>query len=322
MHIINRYYSKLKSFFLTKDVLSFLIFLLLAFAFWFINMLDKERTTELSVPLRYSGMPQQFDITKSNVKLIKIAVKDKGVNLFAYSDEKLKSLTIELNGKFYERGKIVLSNDEIRTRLLKYLLPTTSVLEIKPDSLVLVYERLASKVVPVMLNSKIETAQQYILSDDVLIEPATITVYGPQRLLKNLQHIKTEFVEIRNLDENRVLTTKLVKPDGIRLSTEDVKLSVFAEMFTEKTMTFPVKVINCPANLIVRTFPSQVDVKFNVGLTHFKKVSVSDIDLFINFNDIVKNNAGKQRIQLTNKAGYISNPRIENNEIEYIIERK
>jgi len=322
MHIINRYYSKLKSFFLTKDVLSFLIFLLLAFAFWFINMLDKERTTELSVPLRYSGMPQQFDITKSNVKLIKIAVKDKGVNLFAYSDEKLKSLTIELNGKFYERGKIVLSNDEIRTRLLKYLLPTTSVLEIKPDSLVLVYERLASKVVPVMLNSKIETAQQYILSDDVLIEPATITVYGPQRLLKNLQHIKTEFVEIRNLDENRVLTTKLVKPDGIRLSTEDVKLSVFAEMFTEKKMTFPVKVINCPANLIVRTFPSQVDVKFNVGLTHFKKVSVSDIDLFINFNDIVKNNAGKQRIQLTNKAGYISNPRIENNEIEYIIERK
>jgi len=322
MHFIKLYFTKLKAFFLSKDVLSFLVFLLLAFAFWFINMLDKERSTELTIPLRYSGMPQQFDITKSNVKSIRIVVKDKGLNLFAYSDKKLKSLTIDLNRNFNQRGKIILNNDEIRTRLLKYLLPTTSVLEIRPDSLVLIYERLATKELPVVLNAKIETAQQYMLSDDVLIEPSTVTVYGPSRLLNKLHEIKTEYIEILELDQDKQLVAKLIKPEGIRFSAEDVKMSIYAEMFTEKEMLFPIKVINCPAELIVRTFPAQVKVKFNVGLTHYKMVSVADVKLIINYNDIIKNKAGKHKIQLESKAGYLSNVRIENDEIEYIIERK
>jgi len=322
MHFTKFYFTKLKTFLFSKDVLSFLLFLLLAFVFWFINILDKERTTKLTIPLRYSGMPQQFDITESNVEVINIEVKDKGINLFAYSDDKLKSLSIDLTRKFYERGKIVLSNDEIRTRLLKYLLPTTSVLEIKPDSLVLIYERLASKELPVILNAKIETAQQYILSDDITIKPSKITAYGPQRILNKLEGIKTEYIEILELNKDRQLVAKLIKIKGVRLSDDDVNLNIFAEMFTEKEMLFPVKVINCPPELYVRTFPAQVKVKFNIGLTHYKLVKLSDVKLIINYNDIIKSNAGKQKIQLESKAGYLSNVRIENDEIEYIIERK
>lgn len=322
MHSIKLYFTKLKTFLISKDVLSFLAFLLLAFAFWFINMLDKERTTELSIPLRYSGMPQQFDITKSNVKFIKIVVKDKGLNLFAYSDKKLQSLTINLNRNFNQRGKIIFNNDEIRTRLLKYLLPTTSILNVYPDSLVLIYERLATKELPIKLNANIQTAQQYILSDNILLEPSTVVVYGPQRLISKLNEIKTESIELLDLDKDVQLIVKLSKPHGVRLSSDDVKVSVFAEMFTEKEMLFPVQVINCPSDLIVRTFPAQVKVKFNVGLTHYKKVSVNDVKLIINYNDIIKNISGKHKIQLETKAGYLSNVRIENDEVEYIIERK
>ena len=93
-------------------------------------------------------------------------------------------------------------------------------------------------------------------------------------------------------------------------------------MFTEKEMLFPVKVINCPPELVVRTFPAQVKVKFNVGLTHYKTVSVNDVKLLINYNDIIKNSTGKQRVQIESKAGYLSNVRIENDEVEFIIERK
>lgn len=322
MHVIKLYLTKLKTFVFSRDVLSFLVFLLLAFAFWFVNMLDKERSMELTIPLRYSGMPPQFDITKSNVKMINVVVKDKGLNLFAYSDQKLNSLTLDVSRNFLHRGKIVLNNDEMRTRLMKYLLPTTSIIELKPDSLVLIYERLATKELPVSLHANIETAQQYILSDAVLVEPTTVTVYGPRSLLNKLTEIRTEYLELKNLDENKQFVIKLKKPDELRLSVEDVKISVFAEMFTEKEMLFPVKVINCPSELIVRTFPAHVNVKFNVGLSQFKKVTEHDIELIINYNDIVKNNAGKQKIQITNKAGYLSNIRIENDEIEYIIERK
>jgi len=322
MHFINRYLTKLKAFLLSKDVLSFLVFLLLAFAFWFINMLDKERTTELTIPLRYSGMPQQYEITKANVKSVKILVKDKGLNLFAYSDRTMQSLTIDLNRNFAQRGKIILSNDELRTRLFKYLLPTTSIIEVKPDSLLLIYERLATKVLPVKLNAKIETAQQYVLSDDISLNPATVTAYGPGRILKKLSEIKTEYIEVLELNEDMQLIVKLQKPSGVRLSSEDVKLGIFAEMFTEKEMYFPVIVQNCPPGIIVRTFPAQLNVKFNVGLTQYKNVKEADLKLVVDFNDIIKENSGKYKIKIADKAGYLSNIQIENDEVEYIIERK
>lgn len=319
---LGHYFSKLKSFLFSKDVLSFLLFLLLSFAFWFVNMLDKERETEVLIPLRYSGLPERFDITHSNAQFLKINVKDKGLNLFAYSNSKLTGITINLGDKFAERGEIILNNDELRTKLSKFLLPTTSILEIKPDSLVLHYEQLATKVLPIRLVGKIETAQQYILREDVLIEPSKVNVYGPKKLVNKLNSIDTEPVQLTELEGDVVLEIKLKAIDGIRFSSNDVKLNVGVEMFTEKELLFPVRIVNCPPNLIVRTFPAQVKMKFNVGLSHFKTVSVSDLEVVVDYFDILKNNSGKQKIRIQNKASFISNVRSDNELVEYVIERK
>ena len=48
---------KLKSFFVSKDVLSFLAFLLLSATFWFVNALNKDRELTLTIPLEYVDIP-------------------------------------------------------------------------------------------------------------------------------------------------------------------------------------------------------------------------------------------------------------------------
>jgi hypothetical protein len=319
---LGHYFSKLKSFFISRDVLSFLLFLLLSFLFWFVNMLDKERETEIRIPLRYSNLPEQFDITKTNAQYIKVLVKDKGMNLFAYSEFRLKGLTISLNKILNDRGEIIFNNDELRTKLNKYLLPSTSILEIKPDSLILHYERLAMKELPVRLLGKIETAQQYILSEDVLIEPSKVKVYGPKRVVEKLYELVTDTVMITDLDKDIQMEVQLKAIRDVRFSSSDVKLSVSAEMFTEKELFFPVNIINCPQDLIVRTFPAQVKLKFNIGLSHFNSVTVNDVNVIVDYNEILKNNTGKQKITIQKKASFISNVRSDNEEVEYVIERK
>lgn len=319
---IGHYILKLKAFFISKNALSFLLFLVLSCSFWFINMLDKERHTTLVIPLRYTGLPQSFDISKSNVEFITVEVKDKGINLFTYSKNKLNALTIDLKGNFKNRGTIVFTSDELRSKLLKYLLSTTSISELKPDSLVLVYEQLAKKKLPVKFNGKIETAQQYTLSEDIVIEPDSILAYGPKRLLDRLKFVKTNWAQFTEINKNIVTSLTMQKVDGVRFSTDDVKLSIFSEMFTEKELVFPVKVINCPDDLIVRTFPSQVKLKFNVALSHFKSVSINDIAVEVDYQHLLKNDEGKQKLTIITRASYISNVRSEFEEIEYVIERK
>lgn len=318
---IGHYISKLKVFFFSKNTLSFLLFLGISFSFWFINMLDKERETTLTIPLRYTGLPQNYNISKSNVEFITVDIKDKGINLFSYSKSKLNFLSVELKTDFKNRGKIIFTNDELRARLLKYLLPTTSILELKPDSLVLVYDQLAKKKVPVKFNGKIVTAQQYILSESIDIEPDSITVYGPKRVIERLMLVKTKWTELTEVDQN-IHTNVLLQPIvDVRYSSNDVKLNVFAEMFTEKQLYFPVKVINCPDDLIVRTFPSQVKLTFNVAMSHFKTVTMNDIRVELDYFKLVNSPDEKQQLFVSTTVSYISNIRSELDEVEYVIER-
>lgn len=319
---IGHYILKLKAFFVSKNALSFLLFLAISFSFWFINMLDKERHKTLVIPLRYSGLPQNYDISKSNVDFITVEIKDKGINLFDYSKNKLNALTIDVNANLKNRGTIVFTNDELRAKLLKHLLPTTSIVELRLDSLVLVYEQLAKKKLPVKFNGKIETAQQYILSEDILLEPDTIIAYGSKRLLDQLEYIKTNWTEFKDLNKNVETSLVLQKVQGARFSTNDVKFSIYTEMFTEKELVFPVQVKNCPYDLIVRTFPAQVKLTFNVALSHFKSVSLNDIAVDVDFQHLLKNNEGKQKLNIKSRASYISNIRSEFEEVEYVIERK
>lgn len=321
IRLLKHYILKLKSFLFSKDVLSFLLFLVLASAFWFVNALDKERETEISIPIRFVGLPQNITVANTPPSEITVMVKDQGLQLFSYSRGNITPLTLDLSRTFYEKGEIIITPDQIRGKLSRFLLPSTEILEIKPDSLLIQYEKLSVKTLPIEFLSKIELAHQYVLSDDIHLSPASITVFGPKGILDKLKTIKTEPVELRNLSDSTVLNCKLQPIKSVKFAANETKVSIFVEMFTEKKMQLPVTIINCPANLVIRTFPAFANVTFNIGMSHFKSVKSSDIAVIFDYNEMVKGNA-KQKLKINNSTTYISNVRVEPSEIEYIMELK
>ena len=322
VRLLRYYILKLKSFLFSKDVLSFLLFLVLASGFWFVNALDKERETEISIPLRFVSLPKNIAIINDYPANITIKVKDKGINLFTYTRPKFNSISFDLGRVFYEKGEITISSDQIRAKLARILLPSTSILEIKPNALSFHYESLDTKVLSVEFDADIELAHQYILSDEIQISPATITVFGPKSVLDKMTTIKTESVELAKLSDTTHLNCKLLPVKSVKFANEEVKVSIFVEMFTEKKMQLPVTVINCPENKIIRTFPAFVNVSFNVGMSHFNSVKQDDLMVLLDYNEIAKNNNLKQRLRIENNTSFISNLKAVPQEVEYIIEMK
>jgi YbbR domain-containing protein len=96
----------------------------------------------------------------------------------------------------------VVTNSELKAKLSVALLSSTSILSVKPDSLLLVYERLSAKKLPVQLEGKIDLAQQYVLSDKITIVPDSILVYGSARDLARLNTVNTEPLQLKELDED------------------------------------------------------------------------------------------------------------------------
>jgi len=57
-------------------------------------------------------------------------------------------------------------------------------------------------------------------------------------------------------------------------------------------------------------------------MSHFNSVSEKDMTVMLDYNDIAKDRKTKQQLKFINTTAFISNVRIEPQEVEYIIEIK
>jgi hypothetical protein len=314
--------QKLKSFFLSKDILSFLFFLALSSAFWFVHALGKERETTIVIPVRYVGVPLNVAITNSPPSEISLNIKDQGLRLFDYSTNHLTPLTIDLSRVFYQKGEILITPDLLSGRISRYLKPTTTVLDIHPDSILIQYEKLGVKTLPIKLYTKIELAHQYMLSHDFQVEPNMVTVFGPRKMLDSMKFVRTEYLNLKNLNDTGYYFCKLKPIKLIRYSANRVKVSIFVEPFTERKVQIPITAINCPGHLSVRTFPAIVNAVYTVSLSQFNTLSPNDIQVYLDYNDLKTSKDSKQRLKIKNNTAHISNIRISPSEVEFILEEK
>ena len=316
--------KKLKSFFLSKDILSFLFFLVLSSAFWFVNSLGKDQETTITIPIRYVGIPMNVAITNFPAREISLNVKDQGIRLLYYSSRNLTPLTIDLKRTFYQKGEILITSDQLSGRISRYihLKSTTTVLEVHPDSLLIQYEKLSSKTLPIKLISKIEFAPQYMLSEDIQLSPNKITVFGLKKTIDTLKFVQTELLELNDLSDTSFYTCKLKPIKNVIFSTRNTRASIYVEPFTERKVQIPVTNINCPQKLSIRAFPAFVNVTYTVGLIHFNTLSPSDIQVYLDYNDLILTNQSKQLLKIKNNSPYISNIRISPQEVEFVLEQK
>lgn len=318
------YLQKLKSFFFSKDILSFLLFLFLSATLWFVNVLGKERETTLKIPVKFTGIPQNISIISPSITEISIDVRDQGLRLLSYTNKKMNPFSIEVKAQFNQRGQILITSEQLNEKLIKYihLQPTTVIQAIHPDSINIVYEKLEKKYVPVKFISQLEFAPQYMLSDSIQLSPNKLLVFGPKNVLDTLQYIRTELFQLKDITDTASYHCHLVPTPHVRYSANETKLSLFVEQFTERKIQLPITAMNCPPHLTVRTFPAIANVTFTIGLSKFNYFKNNDIELFIDYNELKPTSQIKQKINIKNNKPYISNVRVSPKEVEFILEEK
>lgn len=315
-------FLKLKTILFSKDVLSFLIFLVLSTAFWFVHTLDRERQNTVKLKINYTGIPEDVEIKNKLPKEISVTIRDDGMKLLQYSNSSSIPLNIDLTRVFFSSGEIIITSDQLKSKIANYFLPTTAVLNITPDSLVIKYQKQTVKNLPIKVSGKIQLEKQYMLSDSIQIEPSTVKVFGPKHILDTMKAVYTENLEMKNIADTIQIQSKLKKINEIKYSFNDVNIGLFVEMFTEKKENIQINIINYPQNLQVRTFPTAVNITYNVGLSNYKKLNINDIKVIFDYRNVANTNKRKNRLQVINNSPYVSNLRIEPDEVEFLLEKK
>lgn len=257
-----------------RPILTFLVFLILSTALWLLIKLSENYTTQTTFRVALSEVPADKWIS-SPEQTIKLSMDIDGFHTLKHKmiRESKREVTIPLsevpyrleNGTTYSFG-----TQYVAEQIADILGINASDITMNESRVYFNMEPLKSKVVPVRLRSDIKTQRQYDVYGIPILEPSSITAYGPEEVIDTLKSVSTVMLSKNNADQDFSETVALDLPEGkIQSNTKSVKVSINVVKFTETDIKVP---ISTPDSLKLRLFPEEMTVKCLVAIKDYASV--------------------------------------------------
>lgn len=311
-----------------RDFYIFLGFLCLSTLFWFINALRDEYVTGLSCPISFFNVPENLIVLDGGTKKVEVKVKATGFNILR---QKLSSRFIpleldvsnmRLTQKEGQSMAFLLSRTEmvdIRNRLLLGM----DLVDIVPDTIFLHIDQLATRKVPVGFNGQLAFEQQFILADEIRFIPDSVIVSGPLSAIDTLSAVFIKPLIAEKLAGDFEKEVELEKLNNIEISSRMVVVDIKVERFSEKTISVPVTVEGLPDSLLLKTFPTTVQVTLRAGLSKFDKISSGDFSAIVDATEALQAERPKRlRVRITKTPKGIVTYDFDPLFVEYVLERR
>lgn len=257
--------------------LTFLVFLVISTLLWFIIKLTKDYTTQATFRILYTEVPVNKWVPSQGQTVKLTFVADGFVTLNAQVIRK-KNLAVEvpLEEITYrlEGGSTYSYNSQYIAEKVSEMLsiPVGNII-VSDDKQYFNMEDLQSKELAVNVPMDVNTLRQYEVYGTPVVNPSTITVYGPKNLLDTLTAVYTQPLRAVNASETFVSTLPIDFLDGaIRSSVETVEVKVTVEKYTEMDLEVPVDVTD---TLHIRFFPENLRIKCMVAIKDYANIKGS-----------------------------------------------
>jgi len=304
----------------------FLLCLLLSTFFWFLSSLSDIYTTTLSVKLKYNSLDESFILTEEPPKQLSFKARSSGFELLG-EQLSLNRNEVEVNlqdAKSEKNNRFFILTSVVKPSIREELDADIELLDLESDTLWLSTEERLKKKVKVIPQVDLSFKAAYKLRSKIELNPKTVEVLGPKSFIDSLLEIKTALYKAKNIDDSIKVKLKLIAPanvNGFRIEPEEVEILIPVEKYTEKQLTVPVKVNNeMSQNLIIRTFPDEVELTFLVPISKFNSLSASRLDAVVDYNK-ESSKSQKLKISLQNLPDYAVLRKIEPERVEYIIRK-
>ncbi len=325
--LIQRIIKKLKSIKLNQNLLVFGFFLLISSFFWFLNALNKEYYADITVPVTYTNLPENKLVAGPLAKQLNVKITAFGHEVMNYKTSSINSAEINLSkhslhsipGEKSKRYYILTST--IKEEVANVLGPDVEIKKIEPDSLIFKLEDVVSKKVPVVSNLQIAFKKQYMMKEELIINPDTVKIRGVKSSLDTIKYVLTDSLKLDEVEDSINIMVDLIKIPGIETAPQMVNCIVSVEKFTELNFDLPINTINVPKGYTVKLFPATAKVTCNVGFSKYQSVYREQFSLVADLAGFEGNAGSRLRIKLGSKPEYISNIRIHPQSIDYIIEK-
>ena len=261
-----------------RDVLTFLLFVVIATLVWYGHAMQSVRNTRVPVLIQYTGKPDAIGLKAPGLPdTVMIEVRDAGARLNTYHRDPLR-LTIDLHSYIHgEKGRIYIPSDALRRSISDILQGTSRLIETQPEDITCDFFTEQEKSVLLVFRGDLKTANEYQIIGQPTLARKRMKIFGDEKTLSAIDTLYTEPQDLSEVSDTMRVRCALEVPQGIRAEEDSVELCIIAERFTEKKFTIPVHIKGVPEGYHIRLFPKEVEVSVRVGMNHFSQVKANDI---------------------------------------------
>ncbi len=245
----------------SRNVLLFIVFLLISFVFWSLLALNEEVQKEVSVPIRLTDLPDSVTVLSDVPKAISANIKTKDSHFLKYTLKEKPPVGISFE-RYRKGDRILLGESEIREIMRGVFGGSSQILSINPDSIGIFFTALPGKPVKLLVHVEASTESQYTISGEITSELSTVMVYSLSELPASLTQVETVPVVCNSLNKTTVVKARVIAPLGTRVIPDSVEVTIPVEPLIVKRRNIQITVLNEPQDRRLITFPSQIEVSY------------------------------------------------------------
>jgi len=308
------------SYFKSKRLNVFLLFIVLAFLFSVLSKLSQRYTHSFTFKINAINVPEEHVILNDSTNTMTIALTTYGFRHIKYYLKQPK-INVDFSDldKTTSHYKWIESNE--LSKIINQFDTNIDVENITPDTITFSYDTNSVKLVPVKLVSNIKFSAGYDVIDTYQLEPDSVKIIGPKSITDSIVEIKTKPLDLENIiaDIKQIIELDIPKElKEIKTLKNTVEIKGTVEKFTEGTIDVPVNVINIPEKVKINFYPKTIPVIFYTSLSDFKSISSSSFLVQCDFNTITDNSTYLVP-SIVKRPDNIKSAKLNVKQIEFII---
>lgn len=258
-----------------RSIFSFLIFVAISTVLWFMVKLSEDYTTPVVYRIKMEQTPVDKWLAQPE-QTVKLSMTTDGFHTLRYrmirEAKRVVGLPLDEVPYRLENGTTYsFSSLYVTERIADVLDVNASDLVMNDAMVYFNMEPLKSKLLPVVLISDIKTHRQFGVYGIPVLNPSSVTVYGPEELIDTLKSVATESLAKYNVSESFTEVVALNLLGGqIHSDVTTVNATVQVERFTEADVMVPV---TAPNLMHVRFFPDEMKVKCLVAIKDYPNLT-------------------------------------------------
>jgi hypothetical protein len=291
-----------------------------------LNSLNKEYSTVLTYPLKYSNLPEDKYSISELPHQLKLEVQAKGFVLLGYKF-KTTFLPITLNFESYNKlltqsgdhFEYTLHTNNLKEKIVSQISSDIKLSNIYPENIDFKFAIAQKKKVAIHPRLSYTLKQQHMLTQKTIV-PDSIWISGPAIYIDTVQHVTTELLILYKLSKKESHRLPLLPSSRFHFKEKEVEVILEVEQFTEVKRNYPIHVKNVPSSVKVRLFPDQVSVNYAVALSNYNKIHNQDFEFTVDYPQDLQTTY--LNVKATKIPNYIQNLSYSPKKIEYLIERQ